>query len=79
MWYHMWWWFIPLMFFLAARGGRRRYYRERGWGGEQVADLRRTVQSQGDYIEQLETRLGRVEEGLDFAERLLAERSSPTR
>jgi hypothetical protein len=76
MWLHMWWWVIPLMFFLAARGGRRRYPRERAWGGgEQVAELRRTVESQREYIEQLEARLGRVEEGLEFAERLLTERA----
>jgi len=78
--FHMWWWLIPLMFFLAARGGRRRYYRDRGLdrgrGGEPVAELRRTVESQRDYIEQLEARLARVEEGLEFAERLLSERAS---
>ena len=75
--FFMWWWLIPLMFFLLMRGSRRRYYRERGWGGgEQVAELRRTVESQRDYIEQLETRLSRVEDGLEFAERLLSERGS---
>jgi len=73
--FHMWWWLIPLLFFLAMRGGRRRYYRERGWGGgEQVAELRQTMESQRDYIEQLEARLARVEDGLEFAERLLSER-----
>jgi hypothetical protein len=79
MWFFMWWWVIPLMFFLVARGGRRRYYRERGWAGgasgAQVAELQRTVESQREYIEQLEARLGRVEEGLEFAERLLVERT----
>jgi hypothetical protein len=75
--FHMWWWLIPLMFFLAARGGRRRYYRERGRGGVQVAELQRTVDSQRDYIDQLEARLARVEEGLEFAERLLSERAAP--
>jgi hypothetical protein len=74
--FYMWWWLIPLMFFVMVRGGRRRYHRERGWvGGEQVAELRRTVESQGDYIDQLEGRLARVEEGLEFAERLLSERA----
>ena len=74
--FHMWWWLIPLMFFLAMRGGRRRYYRDPRWGGgEQVAELRRTVETQRDYIEQLESRLARVEEGLEFAERLLSERA----
>jgi len=74
--FHMWWWLIPLMFFLAMRGGRRRYYRDRwGGGGEQVAELRSTVETQRDYIEQLEARLARVEEGLEFAERLLSDRA----
>ena len=77
--FFMWWWLIPLMFFLMMRGSRRRYYRERGWGGgEQVVELRRTVESQREYIEQLETRLSRVEDGLEFAERLLSERGSAT-
>jgi len=73
--FHMWWWLIPLMFFLAMRGGRRRYSRDRWGGGEQVAELRRTVESQRDYIDQLEARLARVEDGLEFAERLLSERA----
>ena len=74
--FHMWWWLIPLVFFLAMRGGRRRYSRDRwGGGGEQVAELRRTVESQRDYIDQLEARLARVEDGLEFAERLLSERA----
>ena len=75
--FFMWWWLIPLMFFLMMRGSRRWYYRERGWGGgEQVAELRRTVESQRDYIDQLEARLARVEDGLEFAERLLSERGA---
>jgi hypothetical protein len=76
--FHMWWWMIPLLCFGMMRGGRRRYYRERGWGGgEQVAELRRTLESQRDYIDELEARLARVEEGLEFAERLLSERAAP--
>ncbi|HET7470662.1 MAG TPA: hypothetical protein VFJ81_13350 [Gemmatimonadales bacterium] len=74
--FHVWWWLIPLLCFAMMRGGRRRYYRERGWaGGEQVAELRRTVEAQRDYIDDLEARLARVEEGLEFAERLLSERA----
>jgi hypothetical protein len=34
------------------------------------------VEEQRGYIEELEGRLARVEDGLDFAERLLAERPS---
>jgi len=35
------------------------------------------MESQRSYIEELESRLTRVEDGLEFAERLLAERSAP--
>ena len=65
------------MFFLMMRGRhQRRGYRREGWKGEQesVAELRRVVESQRGYIEELEGRLTRVEDGLEFAERLLAER-----
>lgn len=76
MWFgFMWWWIIPLLFFLAMRGHhRQRWNRRRGWEGEggAVAELRQVVESQRSYIEELETRLTRVEDGLEFAERLLA-------
>jgi hypothetical protein len=77
MWFGMmWWWLIPLMFFMMMGGRHRRRYRgavrdsERG----EVAELRRVVEDQRGYIEELEGRLARVEDGLEFAERLLAER-----
>jgi hypothetical protein len=41
-----------------------------------VAELRRVVEDQRGYIEELEARLTRVEDGLEFAERLLAERGA---
>jgi hypothetical protein len=41
----------------------------------EVAELRRTIEDQRGTIEDLEGRLARVEDGLEFAERLLAERS----
>jgi hypothetical protein len=75
MWFVMWWWIIPLAVLFTARGRRRR--RAFGRGGDQwyVAELKRTVEDQREQIDQLEGRLSRVEEGLDFAERLLAERA----
>jgi len=82
MWFgFMWWWIIPLVFFLAMRGHhRRRWSRQRDWRaeGEPVAELRRVVEGQRSYIEELESRLTRVEDGLEFAERLLAERGAST-
>jgi len=79
MWFGMmWWWVIPLMFFLVMRANRRRWYQRTGWDGERqhVAELRRVVEDQRGYIEELEARLTRVEDGLEFAERLLAERGA---
>ena len=86
MWFGMmWWWLIPLMFFLMMGGHRRRWhrgYRERGFRErglrerehDEMAELRRVVDDQRGYIEELEGRLAQVEDGLEFAERLLAER-----
>jgi hypothetical protein len=77
----MWWWLIPLVIFLALR---RRHWERHGRGGwtagertelAELAELRQVVESQRTYIEELEARLARVEDGLEFAERLLAERA----
>ena len=60
MWFGMmWWWVIPLMFFLVMRANHRRWYRRTGWDGERqhVAELRRVVEDQRGYIEELEARL----------------------
>jgi hypothetical protein len=74
----MWWWLVPLMFFMMM--GRRHRRWNRGGFREaersEVAELRRVVEDQRGYIEELEGRLARVEDGLDFAERLLAERGA---
>jgi hypothetical protein len=74
----MWWWLIPLVIFLALRRRRWERHGRGGWtAGErtELAELRQVVESQRTYIEELEARLARVEDGLEFAERLLAERA----
>jgi len=80
MWFgFMWWWVVPLVFFLMMRGHHQRRWNRRGaWNGEResVAELRKVVENQRGYIEELEGRLTRVEDGLEFAERLLAERGA---
>jgi hypothetical protein len=74
----MWWWIIPLMIWFMMSGHHRRRYRryQRLENGDTVGELRRTVEDQRSYIDQLEARLSRVEDGLEFAERLLAERGT---
>jgi hypothetical protein len=84
MWFGMmWWWLIPLMVFMMMGGHHRRRnrrgFRERAFPDSErseVAELRRVVEDQRGYIEELEGRLARVEDGLEFAERLLAERGT---
>jgi hypothetical protein len=79
MWFGMmWWWLIPLMFFMMMGRRHRRWNRGQFREPErsEVAELRRVVEDQRGYIEELEGRLARVEDGLDFAERLLAERGA---
>ena len=79
MWFGMmWWWLIPLMVFMMMGRHHRRWNRGRYRETErsEVAELRRVVEEQRGYIEELEGRLARVEYGLDFAERLLAERGA---
>jgi hypothetical protein len=75
MWFPFWLWVVPLVLLLAARRDRR-WNGGRPWEGTHLRGLQRMVDAQREYIEQLEARLSRVEEGLEFAERLLAERGS---
>lgn len=79
MWYGMMWWLVPLLIFLLIRNSRSR--RRFGPGRrerEYARELQSLVENQRVQIEQLEGRLVRVEEGLEFAERLLAERALPS-
>jgi len=71
-----WLWLVTLVLLLSARRGRRRWYRERPREDAYPREMQRMVEAQREYIEQLEARLSRVEEGLEFAERLLAERGA---
>jgi hypothetical protein len=74
------WLLIPLAFLFGVRGrwpGRPR----RGRGIDRpdrdyVAELERVVETQQAQIESLEARVARVEEGLDFTERVLGEHAS---
>ena len=79
------WLVIPLIFFFGFRGrwgggwrgGRRDRGRDRGLDRsdrEYIAELHAVIEDQRAQIEALDARLARVEEGLDFAERVLAER-----
>ena len=79
------WLVIPLIFFFGFRGRwgggwrSRRRDRELDRGLDQsdrayIAELQAVIEDQRAQIEALDARVARVEEGLDFAERVLAER-----
>jgi hypothetical protein len=73
------WLLIPLVFVFGMRGGWWSGRPRRGRGIDRadrdyVAELERVVEQQQGQIESLEARVARVEEGLDFAERVLSER-----
>ena len=72
-------WILPLLIIFAVRsGGRRHRWGRDGAERDYIAALEQQSQEQQDRIADLEARLARVEEGLDFAERVLAERARPT-
>ena len=79
------WLVIPLIFFFGFRGrwgGRYGRWRSRDLGPsredrEYIAELQAVIEDQRAQIEALDARLARVEEGLDFAERVLTDRSHP--
>ncbi len=68
-------WWIPLLvaflFFCRPWWGRAPWHRERDTRRE---ELDRAIQARLDLVEQLEARVAELENRLDFAERLLAER-----
>lgn len=77
------WLVFPLIFFFGFRGrwggGWRSRRRDRDReldrsDREYIAELQAVIEDQRAQIEALDARVARVEEGLDFAERVLAER-----
>ncbi len=82
------WLIIPLVFMFGMRGrmgwgGRGGRGGRRGSGqvvdretADYVAHLEGVIEGQQGQIEALEARVARVEEGLDFAERVLGERAN---
>ena len=66
---------IVLAVIIMSRSGRR-WHRSSRMDRHQAAELERRMEEQQAYIQSLEDRVGRLEEGLDFAERMLAERST---
>lgn len=81
------WLVIPLIFFFGFRGrwggGWRSRRRDRGRDRaldrsdrEYIAELHAVIEDQRAQIEALDARVARVEEGLDFAERVLTERAA---
>jgi hypothetical protein len=69
-------WILPLLIIFAVRGGGRRHRWGRdGAERDYIAALEEQSQEQQERIADLEARLARVEEGLDFAERMLVERT----
>jgi hypothetical protein len=76
---HGWafWWIIPMMMFFwwgPHRYRRGRFREERGSPGELDEEIRARLA----VVDQLEARVSELENRLDFTERLLAERTTPT-
>ena len=68
-------WILPLLIIFAFRSGGRHRWRRDGAEREYIAALEQQSQEQQERIAEIEARLARVEDGLEFAERMLAERS----
>ncbi len=63
---------IVLIVMMVARSGERWHRRGRSLDDGRLAELQQRFDEQQAYIRALEERVMRVEEGLDFAERMLA-------
>jgi hypothetical protein len=85
MWRFAWMlWVVPLFFFIMMSRRRRwdRWAMREGYSGHRGNEpgLQRELEGQRSYIDSLETRIGQLEERLDFTERLLGERgNSPSK
>ena len=68
-------WMIPLVLIFIISIGRRRRHGGRWDRGQDsyIAELEQRTLEQQARIDDLEARLARVEDGLDFAERVLAD------
>ena len=72
--------FVAWMFlitFLVLRGGRRRWRRVERWDHDPYGERASTTRE--DDVQLLEVRLARLEERLEFTEKLLMERGEPAK
>ena len=76
---HGWafWWIVPMMLFFWWGPHRYRRGRCRDEGGS-VRELDEGIRARLAVVDQLDARVSELENRLDFTERLLAERTTPT-
>jgi hypothetical protein len=76
---HGWafWWIIPMMMFFWWGPLRHRRGRCRDEGSN-AGELDEETRARLAVVDQLEARVSELENRLDFTERLLAERTTPT-
>ena len=63
---------IVLIVMVVGRSGQRWHRRGPSLAESRLADLQQRFEEQQQYVQSLEERVMRLEEGLDFAERMLA-------
>ena len=66
---------IAVLVMMLARSGDRWHRQGRSRLDIHVAELERRFEEQQAYVQTLEGRVAQLEEGLDFAERMLAEKA----